>query len=181
MRPETHHKFKTFYRTFYRSRNPYLLVVYRARERAKSKAEKLLGSNIVTFAVLDGTEYTNRMFDIVAFFGGSYAAKGTIDLSRNPPIVEYSKSLLREGLGVSSYVPRYVNQIVEVEQSYLDIMKPHLLTVFTGQKGTKMIVNKCVDFNQYLGSYNLRLMPVFFLALHSCRINDDEIHDNARG
>jgi len=60
-------------------------------------------------------------------------------------------------------------------------MKPHLLTVFTGQKGTRMIVKKCVDFNQYLGSYNLRLMSVFFLALHSCRINDDEIHDNARG
>jgi hypothetical protein len=58
-------------------------------------------------------------------------------------------------------------------------MKPHLLTVFTGQKGIKMMVKKCVDFNQYLGSYNFSLMSVFFLALHSGRINDDEVHDNA--
>lgn len=38
----------------------------------------------VPFAAVDDTEYTNRMFDLI-FFGGSYAAKGTIDFSRDPP------------------------------------------------------------------------------------------------
>jgi len=92
-----------------------------SRERAWSTAERLLGSSRVTFAAIDGTEYTNRMFDIVAFFGGSYATKGTIDLTIDPPKIEYSKNLMKEGMGISSCVPMYINQIVEVEQTYLEL------------------------------------------------------------
>jgi len=61
-------------------------------EKAKSPAKKLLGSGKVTFAAIDGTEYTNRMFDIVAFFWGPYSTRGAIDLSRDPPTVEYPKA-----------------------------------------------------------------------------------------
>ena len=67
-------------------------------------AERFLGSERVSFAAVDGTEYKNRMFDLVVFFGGSYAAKGTIDLSRAPPRIEYSKRLMGGGVGVSSYL-----------------------------------------------------------------------------
>jgi len=84
-------------------------------------AERFLGSDRVSFAAIDGTEYKNRMFDLVVFFGGSYAAKGTIDLGRDPPRIEYSKRLMEGGVGVSSCVPMYVNQIVEVDQTYLDL------------------------------------------------------------
>lgn len=57
--------------------------------KAESTAQKLLGSSKITFAAIDGTEYKkNRMFDIIAFFGGFYATSGTMDLSRDPPNVE---------------------------------------------------------------------------------------------
>jgi len=70
-----------------------LIVTDFSTAKAESTAEKLLGSSKITFAAIDGTEYTNRMFDIIAFFGGSYATRGIIDLSRDPPSVEYSTYL----------------------------------------------------------------------------------------
>ena len=76
--------------------------------KAEPAAERLLGSSKITFAAIDGTEYTNRMFDIIAFFGGSYATRGIIDLSSDPPSIEYSSDLLKEGIGVSSCVPMYI-------------------------------------------------------------------------
>jgi len=60
--------------------------------KAEPAAERLLGSSKITFAAIDRTEYTNRMFDIIAFFGGSYATRGVIDLSRDLPNIEYSRT-----------------------------------------------------------------------------------------
>lgn len=53
------------------------------------------------------------MFDIIAFFGGSYDTGGIIDLSKNPLSIEYPNNLLKEGIGVSGCVPMYINQIVD--------------------------------------------------------------------
>ena len=91
------------------------------REKAETTAKAFFGSENVGFAAVDGTEYTNRMFDLVVFFGGSYAAKGNIDFSCDPPRIEYSPKLVEEGVGVSSCVPMYVNEIVEVDQTYLEL------------------------------------------------------------
>ena len=63
-------------------------------EKAAETASQLFGTEKCSFAAIDGTEYTSRMFDLVVFFGGSYSAKGTIDLSQNPPSVEYSTKLM---------------------------------------------------------------------------------------
>ena len=52
---------------------------------------QLLGSDRVGFAAVDGTMYTNRMFDLVVFYGGSFASRGTIDLSTSPPKIVYSE------------------------------------------------------------------------------------------
>ncbi len=43
-------------------------------EKAYETARTFFGSNEVKFAAVDGTEYTHLLFDLVIFFGGSYAA-----------------------------------------------------------------------------------------------------------
>ena len=89
-------------------------------EEALSTAEKFFGLPKVSFAAIDGTEYTNKIFDIIVFFGGSYAARGTIDFSHDPPKVDYLDQLIDGGIGISSCIPMYINQIVEVDDRYLE-------------------------------------------------------------
>src|SRR4030067_3391792 len=79
------------------------------------------GSDKVGFAAVDGTEYTRPMFDLVIFFGGSYAAKGSVQFEDNKLKIEYSTKFSEEGVGVSSCVPMYVNEIVEVEQASMQL------------------------------------------------------------
>ena len=64
-----------------------------------SIAEEFLGSAEVEFAAVDGTMYTDRMFDLVVFYGGSYASRGFIDFSEDPPRMELSSRIVEEGVG----------------------------------------------------------------------------------
>jgi len=41
-----------------------------------------LALNIVRFAGIDGTMYSKPLFDLIIFFGGAYAAIGTIEFRR---------------------------------------------------------------------------------------------------
>jgi hypothetical protein len=86
---------------------------------ASRLAEEFFGSRRIRFAGVDGTEYKNGMFDLVVFYGGSYAAKGSIDLDGLK--VEFEPRLVEEGLGVSSCIPLYVNQIVELDQTLVEV------------------------------------------------------------
>ena len=87
---------------------------------AAETAKKFFGSSKVGFAAVDGTEYTRPMFDLVIFFGGSYASKGEIEFRDNDISLEYSTHSIEQGIGVSSCVPMYVSEIAEVEQSFME-------------------------------------------------------------
>ena len=90
-------------------------------KRAYDTAKDLFGSTNVKFAAVDGTECTRSLFDLVIFFGGAYASKGTIEFDEhNPPEITYSDKLIEGGLGLSSCVPIYVNEVVEVDQTLLE-------------------------------------------------------------
>ncbi|NVM22574.1 MAG: hypothetical protein HWN68_12445 [Desulfobacterales bacterium] len=97
------------------------------------------------------------MFDIVVFFGGSYAAKGTIDFSRNPPQIEYTQRLMKEGVGVSTCIPMYVNQIVEVEQTYLELGENGNLTA------EKLLTDEAVINNSTIANWVMTFSE-FYLA-----------------
>jgi hypothetical protein len=87
---------------------------------ATETARKLFGTTKVPFAAIDGTEYARPLFDLVVFFGGSYAARGLIEYRDNePPVVEYSDHFLKTGRAVSSCVPVYVNEVPEIDQSFV--------------------------------------------------------------
>ncbi len=90
-------------------------------EDAAATAKRFFGSETVRFAAVDGTEYTHPLFDLVIFFGGAYAARGTLTFSDEGVQAAYSTQFTEEGVSVSSCVPMYINEIVDVEQAY---MKP---------------------------------------------------------
>ena len=70
-------------------------------EKAYETARRFFGYNKVEFAAVDGTEYTRPLFDMVIFFGGSYAARGFIEFRNDkPPKVEYTTRFVEQGQGI---------------------------------------------------------------------------------
>jgi len=60
-------------------------------EKAYETAITFFGSTKTEFAAVDETEYTYPLFDLVIFFGGSYAARGIIEFRKaKPPEVKYA-------------------------------------------------------------------------------------------
>ncbi|MGQ9680270.1 MAG: hypothetical protein ACUVV4_05840 [Candidatus Bathyarchaeia archaeon] len=134
-----------------------------SHEEAASTAERFFGSCEVSFAAVDGTEYTNRIFDMVTFFGGAYAAKGLINFSHNPPRVDYSTELTDGGIGVSACIPMYINQIVEVDAKYLEQCEGERLTV------DKILTDEALVNNSEIANW-IMTFSEFYLAhkLASC-------------
>ncbi len=87
---------------------------------ADETAKRLFGKDEVSFAAVDGTEYARPLFDLVVFFGGSYASQGMIRFQKGkPPLVDYQDQFLKSGLGLSSCVPVYVSEVPEIDQSFV--------------------------------------------------------------
>jgi hypothetical protein len=98
-----------------------LLVSDFHSSQAYDTACQLFGSNEVRFAAIDGTEYTRSLFDLVIFFGGAFAAKGTVAFNKHdPPKVTYVDQFIEERLGISSCIPIYVNEVIDVDQTILE-------------------------------------------------------------
>jgi hypothetical protein len=83
-------------------------------------AREFFGTDQVSFAAVDGTDYARPLFDLVVFFGGSYAARGKVIYSESgPPLVEYEDHFLKSGRALSSCIPVYVNEVPEIDQSFI--------------------------------------------------------------
>ncbi len=97
-----------------------LIVSTPNRLPADETAKRLFGKDEVSFAAVDGTEYARPLFDLVVFFGGSYASQGMIRFQKGkPPLVDYQDQFLKSGLGLSSCVPVYVSEVPEIDQSFV--------------------------------------------------------------
>jgi hypothetical protein len=84
-------------------------------------AKKLFGTEHVSFAAVDGTDYARPLFDLIVFFGGSYAARGKITYKENgPPSVEYENHFLKGGRALSSCIPVFVNEVPEIDHSFYE-------------------------------------------------------------
>ncbi|MEM1757592.1 MAG: winged helix-turn-helix domain-containing protein [Candidatus Bathyarchaeia archaeon] len=78
------------------------------------------GSRKIRFAGIDGTMYSRPLFDMVVFFGGAYAAAGTVTFREDgPPLVSYDEKI-SSGAGISSVVPIYVNEVPDVDQVFFE-------------------------------------------------------------
>jgi hypothetical protein len=128
---------------------------------ARETARKFFGTDRVSFAAVDGTDYARPLFDLVVFFGGSYAARGTITYADNgPPTVEYEDHFLKSGRALSSCVPVYVNEVPEIDQSFIqpgEISEISLTRPLTDEAiaNNSTVANWIMTFSEFYLAYRL--------------------------
>ena len=129
-------------------------------EEAYETALEFFGSNKVHFAGIDGTMYSNPLYDLMIFFGGAYAATGTVTFrSGDVPILEYDRNILESGAGISSVVPIYINEVPDIDQTFFDSEEPSEGTIKPLVDQTIIsnatIANWIMTFAEYYLAYKL--------------------------
>jgi hypothetical protein len=124
-------------------------------------AKEFFGAENVRFAAVDGTMYSRPLFDMVIFFGGAYASTGSITFTEgSTPKVEYDSKTLEQGMGVSSVVPVYVNEIPEVDTTFSSPEQPSEINLgkrLTDEEiaNNSLIANAIMTFGEYFLAYKL--------------------------
>jgi hypothetical protein len=134
-------------------------------KEAYETALDFFGGTTVRFAGVDGTMYSKPLFDMVIFFGGAYAATGTIKFSETAePEVTYDERTLQRSMGVSSVVPIYINEIPDVDTSYAAQEQPGEVNPakpMTDEEiaNNSLIANVIMTFSEYYLAYKLAADP----------------------
>jgi len=127
-------------------------------EGAYETALDFFGSERVRFAGIDGTMYSNPLYDLMIFFGGAYAATGTVTFRRNKePIAEYDSNFLERSAGISSVVPIYINEVPEVDQTFFDFEEPGEISI------SKPLVDQTIINNASIASW-IMTFAEYYLA-----------------
>lgn len=58
---------------------------------------------------------------MVVFYGGAFASLGKVKLSDNGLTITYYDNLVREGQGISSCIPMYINEVAETDQIFFTV------------------------------------------------------------
>ncbi len=130
-------------------------------KEAWETATEFFGSPSVRFAGVDGTMYSKPLFDMVIFFGGAYAATGSVTFSENAePRVRYDAKVIQQSTGISSVVPIYVNEIPEVDQAFYaegqpGETSPNKALTDDGIISNATIANSIMTFSEYYLAYKL--------------------------
>ncbi len=126
-------------------------------------AGEFFGDSIVRFAGVDGTMYSRPIFDLIIFFGGAYASAGTVTFrEKELPLVKYDEKTMQQRAGISSVVPIYINEVVDVDHAFFgehaseetSSAKP-----FTDESivENSTIANWIMTFSEYYLAYKLAL------------------------
>jgi hypothetical protein len=128
---------------------------------SRETAKRFFGTDRVSFAAVDGTDYARPLFDLVVFFGGSYAARGTISFPEEGPLtVEYEDHFLKSGRALSSCVPVYVNEVPEIDQSFIqpgEVSEISLTRPLTDEAiaNNSTVANWIMTFSEFYLAYRL--------------------------
>jgi hypothetical protein len=134
-------------------------------KEAWETATEFFGASSVRFAGVDGTMYSKPLFDMVIFFGGAYAATGTVTFSENTePQAKYDAKTIQQSTGMSSVVPIYVNEIPEVDQAFYaegqpGETSPNKALTDEGIISNANIANSIMTFSEYYLAYKLAADP----------------------
>jgi hypothetical protein len=134
-------------------------------KEALETATDFFGSTTVRLAGIDGTLYSRPLFDMVIFFGGAYAATGTITFSENTaPRVKYDAKTMQQNMGISSVVPIYINEIPEVDHTFSAQEQPNEINPskpVTDEEiaNNSMIANAIMTFSEYYLAYKIAADP----------------------
>jgi hypothetical protein len=97
-----------------------LLVSYAGRSFDAHFVDEFFGKRRLSFAGIDGTILKQDVFDLVIFFAGAYSAHGELQIEDNGKAsVTYEENYLEKGLGVSSVLPVYINEVPMIDQTLL--------------------------------------------------------------
>jgi hypothetical protein len=130
-------------------------------KEAHQTAMEFFGSATVRFAGVDGTMYSRPLFDMVIFFGGAYAATGTVTFSDNAkPQIQYDSKTMQQSTGISSVVPMYINEIPEVDQAFFALgqpseVNPNKSLTDEGIINNATIANSIMTFSEYYLAFKL--------------------------
>ena len=142
-----------------------LMVSNFSHEKAYETAVKFFGSNKVRFAGVDGTMYSNPLYDLMIFFGGAYVATGTVAFRRDgEPEVRYDSKFLEESAGISSVVPIYINEVPDIDQTFFDLEEPGEISLSRPLVDQTIINNASIanwimTFAEYYLAYKLVTDP----------------------
>ena len=134
-------------------------------KEAYETVKDFFGTDSVRFAGVDGTMYSRPLFDMVIFFGGAYTSTGTVTFNENtPPTVKYDQRTMQQRTGISSVVPIYINEILDVDQAFsgdapseeINPVKP-----LTDESiiDNSTIANWIMTFSEYYLAYKLATDP----------------------
>ena len=132
-----------------------------SQTEAWETAKAFWGSEHVRFTAIDGTMYSRLLFDMVIFFGGAYASTGSITFTKDTePRVEYDAKTLEQGMGVSSVVPVYVNEIPDVDHTFSSPEQPSEINPgkpLTDEEiaNNSLIANAIMTFGEYFLAYRI--------------------------
>ncbi len=135
------------------------------QKEAYQTAKEFFGKETVRFAGIDGTMYSRPLFDMVVFFGGAYAATGKVKFSENAdPEVSYDAKTIQQNIGMSSVIPIYVNEILDVDHSFSAVEQPSETS--PGKAATdeeiannSLIANAVMTFAEFYLAYKLAVDP----------------------
>jgi len=131
------------------------------RKEAYETAKEFFSASTVRFAGVDGTMYSRPLFDMVIFFGGAYTSTGTVVFrEKDKPLVEYDERTMQQRAGVSSVVPIYVNEIVDVDQAFYgdepsEEVNPNKVLTDESIIDNSTIANWIMTFAEYYLAYKL--------------------------
>ena len=134
-------------------------------KEAWETAKEFFGSGTVRFAGIDGTMYSHPMFDMVIFFGGAYASTGTITFAETSlPTIGYDHKTIPQNMGISSVVPIYVNEILDVDHTFSAQEQPSEVNptrAATDEEiaNNSLIANAIMTFSEYYLALKLATDP----------------------
>jgi hypothetical protein len=124
-------------------------------------AKEFFGAESVSFAGVDGTMYSRPLFDMVIFFGGAYASTGTVTFSKEKrPQINYDAKAIQQGMGISSVMPIYINEIPDVDQTFFAPGQPNEVSINKSLTDEAIINNATIanwimTFSEYYLAYKL--------------------------
>jgi len=131
------------------------------QKEACETAREFFNASTVRFAGIDGTMYSRPLFDMVIFFGGAYASTGTVTFNEGgKPLVKYDEKTMQQRAGISSVVPIYINEIVDVDQAFYgdepsDEFNPDKPLTDESIIDNSTIANWIMTFSEYYLAYKL--------------------------
>ena len=97
-----------------------LIVQYTRGKFNPSFVQRFFGKTKLTFAGIDGTILKYDVFDLIIFFAGAYSSHGELEVKNDGSArISYEENYLEKGVGVSSVLPVYVNEVPQIDQTLL--------------------------------------------------------------